>query len=357
MLKSDKGAVLKTALILLIAIPIALASCKNSGNKKEKAGAVATTVAATDSSDLLVLEQLIRENPRSPELFAKRAMIYSARQNYNQALLDITIALTLDSLKPEYYISQAEYYIFNGEPNSAKKGLNVCLKKFPNNTDVMLKLAEIHLYLKDYGLAKLQLKDVILLNNDIAQVYFVQGLVALETNDTLGAVKNFQIAIEKDPDFYAAFIQAGKIYASQGNDLAVQYLQSAVDLQPTMYEAHYLLGLYYQEHGRLEEAHQEYEFIITRIDSTQAAPYFNRGFIEMVYKGNFEEAEKWFSKAIYWNPKYAEAWYNRGFNYELDGKLAKARADYEKAMEIEPNFPLAIKGLNRIADGKPLKRK
>ena len=170
-------------------------------------------------------------------------------------------------------------------------------------------------------------------------------------------MRNFQVSIDKDPNYYAAYIQSGKIYSNQGNQLAIQYLKSAIDLQPKMYEAHYLLGMFYQEHNMLEDAHQEYEFISTKIDSTLPDPYYNRGYIEMVYKRNFAEAEKWFSKAIYWNPKYADAWYNRGFSYELDGQLSKAKTDYQKAMELEPNFPLAIKGLNRIVDGKPLKNK
>lgn len=354
MLKVNKGAAIRTALFIFFLVPLALISCRNKSNTDKKPGD-ATTIAPPDSTNLLDLDQLIRGNPLSPDLFAKRAALHAESKNYTQALNDITIALKMDSLKPAYYISQAEYYIFNGEPNSAKKGLNLCLRKYPDNTDVMLKLAEIHLYLKEYSQSKLLLQDVVRINNDLAQIYFIQGLIALENKDSLGAIRAFQVTIEKEPDYYAAYIQAGKIYSNQGNNMAIQYLKSAIDLQPNMYEAHYLLGMFYQENGLFDEAHQEYEFISTKIDSTLPDPYFNRGYIEMVYKRNFGEAENWFSKAIYWNPKYADAWYNRGFSYELDGKLSKAKADYEKAMELEPNFPLAIKGLNRIVDGKPLK--
>lgn len=356
MLKFNTGAVIRTALFILFMVPSVLTSCRNHGSKNKKPENASAIAVAPDSTNLADLDRLIRENPRSPGLFAKRAEIYAGRKNYTQALSDITIALKMDSVNPTYYIDQAEYYIFIGEPNSAKKGLNACLKKFPLNTDVMLKMAEIHLYMKEYGLAKLMLQQVLPINDDLAQIYFIQGLIALETSDTLGAVRNFQVTIDKEPDYYAAYIQAGKIYSNQANPLAIQYLKSAIDLQPNMYEAHYLLGLFYQEHGFLDEANQEYEYISSKIDSSLADPYFNRGYIEMVYKANYDEAIKWFGKAIDRNPGYANAWYNRGFSYELDGKLAKAKADYQKAMEIEPNFPLAIKGLNRIEDGKPLKR-
>lgn len=352
MLKANKRAVILTALFLFFLVPVFLTSCKNNRKVSDKTA----QVAAPDSSSLLVLDKLIRENPKSPDLFAKRAQIHADKQNYDQALNDITIALTMDSLNPSYYISQAEYYIFVGQPNSAKKGLTVCLRKFPSNPDVMLKMAEIHLYLKEYGQAKLLLRDIIPINDDLAQIYFLQGLVAIETGDTLGAIRNFRVTIDKEPDYYAAYVQSGRIYSSKGDELAIQYFQSAIDLQPKMYEAHYLLGLFFQDHGFLDEANQEYDFISTRIDSTLADPYFNRGYIQMVYKGDFKEAAKWFGKAIYWNPKYADAWYNRGFSYELDGQYDKAKSDYQAAMDLEPNFPLAIKGLNRIENGTPLKR-
>ena len=310
-----------------------------------------------DSTNLTVLDRLIRENPTNPELFAKRATIQASRKYYPQALNDITIALSLDSLKPAYYISQAEYFIYSGEPNSAKKALNACLKRFPENTDVMLKLAEIHFYMKEYSLSKIVLNDILPINDDLGQIYFLQGLISLENGDSTGAARFFQVAIDKEPEFYAAYIQAARMSSTRNPDLAIQYLNSAIDLEPDSYEAHYELGLCYQNNGLFDLAKQEYELISSRIDSTQPYPYFNRGYIEMVYIGNYEEAVKWYDLAIRYKPDYAEAWYNRGFSYELDGKLSRAREDYKKAIELQPNFPLAIKGLNRIDVGKPLKGK
>jgi tetratricopeptide (TPR) repeat protein len=356
MLKSSKGAVVRTALFLFFLTAALFTSCRSNNKDSGKSASPETEVAGPDSANPVVLEGLIRQDPTNPELFARRARLSAEKKNYSQALNDITIALSLDSANPAYYINQAEYYIFNGEPNSAKKGLSACLKLFPENTDVMLKMAEIHLYMKEYGQAKLILREVMPINDDLAQIFFIQGVIALETGDTVGAIRNFQTTIDKEPDYYAAYIQAGKIYSNQGDELAVQYLKSAIDLQPNMFEAHYLLGFFYQEHGMLDEAIQEYEYISTRIDSTLADPYYNRGYIEMVYRGNYKESAGWFSKAIRWKPDNANAWYNRGFSNELDGQLSEAKEDYRKAMELEPNFPLAIKGLNRIEDGKPLKK-
>jgi len=352
--QSNFKAVFRAAFFILLAGTVLFVpACNSKGSSGKNRGNNSSVIA--DSTNIGVLDSLIRQNPKNPDLFAKRARIQASKKNYQRALNDITIALKMDSLNPAYYVSQAEYFIFSGEPNSAKKGLNACLKRFPNNTDVMLKLAEIHLYMKEYSQAKIILNDILPINDDLGQIYFLQGLIALENNDSTGAARNFQTTIEKEPAYYAAYVQAGKIYAAKHNDLAIQYFKSAIDLQPESYEARYELGSYYQDHGYLNEAEQEYDYIISHIDSLQPYPYYNRGYIEMVYKHNYPEAVNWFTKAIDKKADYAEAWYNRGFSYELDGKLGRAKDDYRKATEIQPNFPLAIKGMNRIDEGKPIK--
>jgi tetratricopeptide (TPR) repeat protein len=43
-----------------------------------------------------------------------------------------------------------------------------------------------------------------------------------------------------------------------------------------------------------------------------------------------------------------EYYYNRGFSYELMGKFKMAELDYRKALEILPNYDLAVQGLNEV---------
>jgi cytochrome c-type biogenesis protein CcmH/NrfG len=66
---------------------------------------------------------MIRKNPTNSELFSRRAKIYASRKNYAQALNDQTIALSLDSAKPEYYINQAEYLSWKASQTVQKKHL------------------------------------------------------------------------------------------------------------------------------------------------------------------------------------------------------------------------------------------
>ena len=353
-----RKAVLEAAFFLTTTAFILLGSGCTPREKSNDGTSTEDTLATSrDTSDLTTLDMLIRRNPKDASLFSRRAKVYSARNNNKEALNDIAIALSLDSLNPNFYIQQAEYFLYNGQPNSAKTGLTNCIGLFPKNTDLMIKLAEIHFYLKEYPRAQVILRDVLMINDDIAQIYFLQGLMAMENHDTTMAIRYMQTAIEKDPDFYAAYIQAGRMTGDQKNDLAIQYYTSAIDLEPGSYEAHYQLGLYYQNNGYLEEAISEYDYIILNIDSTVANPFYNKGYIEMIYKAEFEQAIEYFSKALEFDPNYSDAWYNRGFCHELSGDYRRAREDFQQTLKLSPNFPLAIKGLNRLDDGKPIKIK
>ena len=72
-------------------------------------------------------------------------------------------------------------------------------------------------------------------------------------------------------------------------------------------------------------------------------------------QGEFDKAIDFFTRAIQKNPEYVEAWYNRGFSYEVMGNLKLARENYNRSLLIHKNYPLSIKGLNRLDTGKPFK--
>ena len=57
---------------------------------------------------------------------------------------------------------------------------------------------------------------------------------------------------------------------------------------------------------------------------------------------------KFFDESIKKDPEYFEAYYNRGYAYELSGDYRKAYEDYQKSLKIKVNYDKAIEGLNRL---------
>ncbi len=83
-------------------------------------------------------------------------------------------------------------------------------------------------------------------------------------------------------------------------------------------------------------------------NSKTAADYYNRG-IELGNEGKYEQSLEAFTKSIEKDPKYADAYNNRGFYARMElGDYKGAIEDFNKAIELGPvgkdAFSLANRG-------------
>jgi tetratricopeptide (TPR) repeat protein len=76
------------------------------------------------------------------------------------------------------------------------------------------------------------------------------------------------------------------------------------------------------------------------IDNLSAAEWFEKGY-KFGLSGKYTDAEKAYSKAIALNPKYVDAYNNRGVAYKNLGNTQQAIKDYNKAIELNPQFASA----------------
>jgi tetratricopeptide (TPR) repeat protein len=71
-----------------------------------------------------------------------------------------------------------------------------------------------------------------------------------------------------------------------------------------------------------------------------ASEYYQRG-MESFRLRQFAKAIADFSRAIELDPKYVEAYANRGYAYSEQGKTEQAIKDYERVIALDPNRALA----------------
>ncbi|MCU0370834.1 MAG: tetratricopeptide repeat protein, partial [Bacteroidales bacterium] len=207
--------------------------------------------------------------------------------------------------------------------------------------------AEVYLILKDYARAFEYTKKALDLDRINPVAHFIRGYAYMELGDTSLAIKNFQAAADQDQNYYAAFVELGSLYLAMKSPLAVQYFQSAIRVDPARGEAYYLLGMTFQEQENIPKAVENYEKLLV-VSPDMKEGHYNLGYINLVYINDFETGARYFSRAIALDPQYTDAYFNRGYCYELLGDYPNARKDYLKALEIVPNYDRSIIGLNRL---------
>ncbi|MFM7771029.1 MAG: tetratricopeptide repeat protein [Bacteroidota bacterium] len=330
---------------LTIALLLFFISCGNSENKENN------SPASTDPK-LEELNSKIANDPQNVTLYVERANYFGSKENFQLAFDDLARAKQIDSTHSPIYASQGKFHFAQKRVQEAYRDYQTCLRHDPKNQDCLLEKAALDITLENFDLAFTQINEALRQNERIAYAYYLKGRIYKQYNDTSFALSSYQTAIEIDPSYYDAYIEAGLVCAYAKNDLAIQYYNSAIDLHPNFIEPLYNKAMYLQETGiafpaRYDEAIACYDKIIA-IDANASVAYYNKGFIQLVYKKNYNAALPEFSKAIEKNPVYAEAYYNRGLCYENLKKNKEALADYNKALEINPTFDLAAKGKSKV---------
>jgi len=326
---------------MLIWVLYLFAACQ-SGHQLDEPPAGDTLSHATDS-----LSALIRLEPDNADLYWKRAGLLLDENQPDAALSDINRAIGINSGNARYYVRLSDIYLMKGMAKQCREALEKAISLDNNETEAYLKLAELSLYFRDYERVRLYTDEVLRIEKGNARAYFIKGFADKEKGDTAAAIRNFRFAVDADQQYYEAYIQLGILFTLSGNKLAVDYLNSALNLKPQSIEAMYNLGMYYQESGDYNKAMELYHRIL-QIDSRYKFAYFNLGYIHLFYLRVYREGVRYFTQAIEADPQYVEAYYNRGYCRELMGDLLNARQDYHQALTLRPAYPLALEGMKRL---------
>jgi tetratricopeptide (TPR) repeat protein len=328
----------KYSLIIAFAFSFAILGCKNKNNQ---------ALNQNLPSELAALNKQIQDDPKNADLLDARSKYYLNHDKWNEALADINKAMQMDASKSQYYCTLSDVYLMMKKPSRAQDILLKAMKTFPDDPVPVLKTSKFFLIIKDYKKCFEYVTKAHQMDKNNPEAFFIQGFAFMETGDTVKAVENYKSAVELNQNYFEAFMQLGDMYAIKKDKLAGGYYDNALRINPKSIEALYGKALFCQENGMYDKATDDYNRILA-IDPNYKVAYYNLGYLNMVYLKKYNEAVGFFEKAITLDPKYYEAIYNRGLSYELMGNAVKARADYQKVLEIQVNYPKAIEALNRL---------
>ncbi len=331
-----------------IIVSFALFSCKQGGEEiTENTKRTDSLLKVINSPELAALNKKILENPSDANLYNDRAKIYLQFKQLEDAVNDAKRAIRIDSTNAAFYLTEADVFFAANETRNAKDVLEMVVKKFPENTDGLLKLGELFYFVKQYENAFDKINQALKINQNLAKGYYLKGNIYKEIGDTGKAISSLETAIEQDNKNAGVFLDLGLIYAAKKNPLAFEYYDNAINLNPTNYEALYAKAKLFQDINQIKDAVTIYE----RILKTNPSHYFslyNLGAIEFGINKNPKKALDYFTKAISVNPKYTEAYFARGVCYQELKDDNNATADYKMCLQLTPNYEPAIEGLNSI---------
>lgn len=302
----------------------------------------------TVSEAIQSLNDSIANDSTNALLYLHRAQAYIANEQVGAAMIDINKSLQLAPNNVDTYLLLANIYYMLGDENNINITLNRAAEIDPFDSRPLVKLAELNLLQQNYNLAGAYIDKALKVNAYNPRAYFVKGMYfIIAEQDTINALKNFQLAAEQDANFYDPVEQICRIYAVQQPPYALDYIRKTQQQFPEQNNARYELALYLQSHGEPEEALRHYDTLL-QIQPDNYIVLYNIGYINFVYLEDNETALEYFNRAAEINPNYTDAVYNKGRVLEQMGQYRQAEEIYKDILAKKPNYQLAVDGMNRI---------
>jgi tetratricopeptide (TPR) repeat protein len=165
--------------------------------------------------------------------------------------------------------------------------------------------------------------------------YVRAGDAFLRANDVAGAVRQFRMAVELNPNNSVAQSNLGGVLVTQGEvDEGIAHLNEAVRLDPTDGSPHYNLGMLRSRQGRVDEAIEQLTQAV-RLRPDVAEAHRVLGAL-LCSKGGAEEGMRHLAEAVRLAPTDAAAQYALGKALAEGGKVEEAIGHLNSALQSDP---------------------
>jgi TolB-like protein/DNA-binding winged helix-turn-helix (wHTH) protein/Tfp pilus assembly protein PilF len=198
---------------------------------------------------------------------------------------------------------------------------------------------------------------------------YLQGRFFWNKRSPEGLVRSiefFEQAIDKDPLYAGAYAGLADAYALRGGYFSIPQSEAifraraaarkALEIDPSLAEAHASLALIAGNYDwNWTEAEREYRRAI-ELNPNYATAHHWYGEAFLVLMGRFDEALAEMNRAQELDPLSTIIRVDTGVVYYMARQNDAAIAQYRRALELEPNYPLAHVWLSRAYAGKGMLR-
>lgn len=298
------------------------------GCKSDKA----TTEVSSGDPEIDMISAEIEKNPSDAKLYFNRGQKYYDKASYEDAIIDIKKAISIDSLNPDYYHLLSDSYLDYYNSKEAVNTMMQVLAIYPERVPSLLKLAELKFILEDYDSSILTINEVVRIDPQNAEGYFMLGMNFKAIGEKERAINSFQTAIEMDSGLTDAWMILGEMHEEKKDPKAIKYYESAILSNPKSMQPLHAKAFYLQNHGDIPQAQQIYRNIIVT-DKTYAEAYLNSGLLYMD-TDSISRAYEQFDLLTSVAPTNHLGFYYRGIVNEKKGNKDAAKKDYETAYNL-----------------------
>lgn len=364
-----RGKYLFWLLVGSINITFLSTGCKEDSEKQTSeeitAPAFLSDSAATDpQTRLLSLNKQIEYNPRDYTLYQQRGVTYYELDSLNKAIADIETGIALFRNSPDLHYWRGFFAFTIDDTATAMTEFQTAAGLGSKSPETFYQMGQIYFFQGNDEKA-LEMYDKAAQLNDHDPLYiFAKGF--LEENRRLysKAIEAYLRSLELEPGFDKALIRLHDVYLEhyENETEAIKYLDQLLAVQPG-----HSLGRFYKGNeffrkamkvyndsqmelfrNRINEAVGEYTISINR-DPKYAQAWYNRGYCYFL-ADRYEEAMKDFGECLKNNPKHAPSAFMLGSSYEYYKDYKTALYYYQIALNNNPTFADAKKAVQEMQE-------
>jgi len=293
------------------------------------------------------LDSLITEHPDSVPLLIARGELRFAEYQFDLAMQDAAKAYRLQKKNPSAKLLFAE--VLNNraqrtpeEVENAQILYKDILKKDKKNLRALVGVASTYTYQQNFEKSFEYINKALRIDRHYKNAYALKGTNYMHMGQKEKAISSYETAVQQDPTFYEAYFALANIYEAEGNRQCIEYLRNALELRPNSRELKYRLAFAQQQFDETEAALRNYRSLATdTVDFYANRGYFHQGYIHQFEFNNLDSAIFFYNQALQKEPRHVESWHNLGVCYDLLDDKTRALQSFGKALKYNPDFELS----------------
>jgi tetratricopeptide (TPR) repeat protein len=249
------------------------------------------------------------------------------------------------------YLSYGSVFFDRGYLQEAEGFFQLALRDDPSSAEAHYGLGSVYLQQEKPAQAHINFENAVQLQahypGTLPNAWNNLGILAARGGHADEGIRDFQRALELDPDHLIALGNLGNAYRQMKRwDDAKSVLQRALQLSPANPEANYALGMVL---AQLNDTQQAYEYLQKALAARPAYPEaLNNLGILYLRTQRRDQAESSFRESIRVAPSFDQAYLNLAQLYTIEGDPQRARTVLLELLKQHPGHAQAEKELAQL---------